>query len=499
MRALAGQWILPARREASLESATRVRFLNVTRDLEECGWDSPTIPTLWRYNLHYFDDLNAKDADERIEWHRALVNRWIEENPSQSSTGWESYPVSLRVVNWTKWFLRTKHTELSWLASLAQQVHWLERRIEWHLLGNHLFANAKALIYAGLFFDDADAERWLQTGLRIATREMEEQVLADGGHFERSTMYHELFFEDMLDLINVCIVFGDSRAAEFASMARSVASRMLWWSHCMTHPDGRIAFFNDAAHGVAPDPAELERYASALGVSAPLAPQRALISLQPSGYVRMARGTGVALIDVAPVGPDYLPGHAHADTLSFELSVGQRRIIVNGGTSVYGTGSERQLERGTAAHSTVQLAGADSSEVWAGFRVGRRARPRDLTLREFSASCSHDGYAYLRGAPIVRRKWDMTDSSLAVSDEVLGGEFEGVARFHIAPGVKLESSGPGWRLLAANEHVASLRVESGTARAVHSNYAPQFGMREAIDCLLVELREGRARVLIEWA
>jgi hypothetical protein len=33
----------------------------------------------------------------------------------------------------------------------------------------------------------------------------------------------------------------------------------------------------------------------------------------------------VLILDVAPVGPDYLPGHAHADTLSFELSLfGQR-------------------------------------------------------------------------------------------------------------------------------------------------------------------------------
>ena len=72
----------------------------------------------------------------------------------------------------------------------------------------------------------------------------------------------------------------------------------------------------------------------------------------------------VAMLDVGPIGPDYLPGHAHADTLSFELSLHGRRVLVNSGTSVYGIGAERLRQRGTAAHNTLTVDGADSSEVW---------------------------------------------------------------------------------------------------------------------------------------
>ena len=141
--------------------------------------------------------------------------------------------------------------------------------------------------------------------------------------------------------------------------------------------------------------------------------------LRDSGYVRLAAGPAVALLDVAPLGPDYLPGHAHADTLSFELSLFGQRVIVNGGTSRYGSGPERLAERGTAAHSTVQIDGADSSEVWGGFRVARRARPRDVRVHPgldplppvlspaaagacagvLEVSAAHDGYCRLPGRP----------------------------------------------------------------------------------------------------
>src|SRR5690606_37317091 len=93
--------------------------------------------------------------------------------------------------------------------SLAVQVRWLRRCLEIHLLGNHLIANAKALVFAGLYFSGPEAHRWLATGLRILEREIAEQILPDGGQFERSTMYHALAYEDMLDLVNATTAFGE--------------------------------------------------------------------------------------------------------------------------------------------------------------------------------------------------------------------------------------------------------------------------------------------------
>ena len=65
------------------------------------------------------------------------------------------------------------------------QARWLARRVEWHLLANHLFVNAKALVFAGLFFEGPEADRWLSTGISILREEIDEQILPDGAQFER--------------------------------------------------------------------------------------------------------------------------------------------------------------------------------------------------------------------------------------------------------------------------------------------------------------------------
>lgn len=497
LRVAAGRWLAPARRQASMTGPRRMRFLNEERDLDEFGWDDPRADRLWRYNLHYFDDLNAQGAPGRLGWHVELVDRWLRENPPGCGTGWEPYPASLRIVNWIKWFLAGAPARDAWLHSLAVQVRWLAKRIEWHLLGNHLFANAKALVFAGLYFDGEEADGWLRCGQRIVERELREQVLADGGHFERSPMYHALALEDVLDLLN--LVCARTRAGSPPRALQPVLSecapRMLHWLRCLSHPDGRIALFNDAADGIAPGNAELEDYAARLGIAALHPPAQGVTVLAASGYVRAARGLGVVLLDIAPLGPDHLPGHGHADTLSFELSVGTRRVVVNGGTSCYGLSGQRLRERGTASHSTVQVADIDSSEVWSGFRVGRRARPAPIRVNGWDIEGAHDGYRFLEGAPLHTRRWSMGEQALAVEDLVAPPQHPATARFHLAPGLSLvpAESVRRWRVLDAERELAQVEVECGEARATASQRALGFGVLVPAQTLEIALKNGRAR------
>src|SRR4051812_31075001 len=58
-------WVQPACRKPSMLGPTTLRFLNKTEHVRDRGWDNPAIEKLWRYNLHYFDDLNAADASAR--------------------------------------------------------------------------------------------------------------------------------------------------------------------------------------------------------------------------------------------------------------------------------------------------------------------------------------------------------------------------------------------------------------------------------------------------
>ena len=496
-----GAWVTPARRSPSLVAPTRWKLLNHEGELAETGWDNPGIEKLWRYNQHYFDDLNASGAPSRGAWHKNLVTQWVAGNPPGQGTGWEPYPTSLRIVNWVKWWLAAGELEPAAVHSLAVQARWLRQRLEWHLLGNHLFANAKALVFAGLFFSGEEADGWLACGLKILTAELPEQVLADGGHFERSPMYHALALEDVLDLLNLARAASPGRplADRVARVCEPHAPRMLHWLRCMCHPDGDISFFNDATLGIAPPNAELERYAAALGVTAGPPATSGVQALAASGYARASFGPMVALLDVAPVGPDYLPGHAHADTLSFELSLHGHRVVVNGGTSRYGMGAERLRERGTAAHSTVVVAETDSSEMWSGFRVGRRARPFDVAFHADSVQAAHDGYGWMPGRPMHLRSWKFRNHSLVVEDKVEGGKHDAVAHYHLAPGLELQSVGNAtWRVMRDGAEVAQVTALAGRGEPQASQFAPAFGVVVPTQKLAVHLVGGAAATRWAW-
>lgn len=493
-------WVASAPRRPGLLGPTRCRFLQQEGDLTSpCAWNDPRRARLWLYHLHYFDDLNATGAPARSAWHRALLARWVAENPPGRGVGWEPYPTSLRIVNWVKWALAGNPLEPPWVHSLAVQARWLRRRLEYHLLGNHLLANAKALCFAGAFFAGPEAEGWLRRGLALLERELAEQVLADGGHCERSPLYHAIVCEDLLDLLDLARAFPGPLATA-AVRWRQTAARMGAWLLALCHPDGEIALFNDAAFGVAPTPAALAAYARRLGLPPWPAPADGLTHLAASGYLRLQRGPAVALLDVAPIGPDHQPGHAHADTLSFELSLHGRRLVVNSGTSLYDDGPERRRQRGTAAHSTVQVDDADSSQVWGGFRVARRARPFDLRLERgadtLRVSCAHDGYRRLPGRPVHRRTWSLSARELRVHDTVEGRFTTAVAHFHLHPAAT-PLPGPAPEAGELRPTVA-WRALRGMARLSAGSYHPEMGLCLPNHCLAVTLAEGACAVRFSW-
>jgi uncharacterized heparinase superfamily protein len=506
-RESSGPWELPAQRSPSMLGPDRFRFLNEEGALTWGGWDVRGRSRLWLYNLHYFDDLNAEVASMRVEWHRDLLARWVADNPPGGGVGWEPYPTSVRIVNWVKWARSGNTFTDAVRESLAVQARWLAGCLETHLLGNHLFANAKALLFAGCYFEGDEAQGWIELGIDILLRELPEQILADGGHFERSPMYHALALEDMLDLINLARSFPEPLAPWTAEVSSwpGVAALMGRWLSAMCHPDGEIAFFNDAATGVAPTPDALRRYAARLGVIWEQSRGDGLVWLEQSGYVRAQRGGAVLFVDVAPVGPDYLPGHAHADTLSFELSLRGQRVVVNSGTSCYEGGERRTRERGTAAHNTVEVDGQDSSEVWAAFRVARRAQPFDVEVLlgddAFQIEGAHDGYQRLPGKVSHRRSLTLHDGYLQVVDRLEGRFSHAVANFHFHPSSKLNSNGSE----------GAVRWDGGSARwqvsgcevvIVPSAWHPEFGMSLPSSALACRLSGGghgeSCRFVLAW-
>jgi uncharacterized heparinase superfamily protein len=478
-----GPWRRPLQKPISLLGPARFRFLNEVHALRSAkSWNDPGLARLWLYHLHYFDDLNAVDSAKRRAWHSALIERWIAENPFGLGAGWEPYPLSRRIVNWIKWLQDGSPAAPNVLESLAQQADCLSHSIEYRLLGNHLLANAVALIHAGLFFEGNAAQRWYAKGMRILAAQLPEQILADGGHFERSPMYHGIVLEDLLDVLNIMGRYGEAPPQQL----KTSIEKMLDWLAVMHHPDGRIPFFNDATFNVAVKPSELDAYARHWGLTARANASTPVTWLRESGYVRVARGPVVAFFGVAPVEPSYMPGHAHADTLSFECSLDGQRSIVNSGISTYERGPERLRQRGSSAHNTLVINDENSSEVWSAFRVARRARVSATRVTEradaVEVAAAHDGYRRLPGRPVHWRRWRVSATGIVIDDSITGaGEHEIMLHFHFHPAVKLQQ-------LSANRFVARRRRArcglqialdpKSWSNILQTTYHPGFGKSE---------------------
>ena len=506
------QWIPPVPKKTSMLSATRFRFLN---DEHDCcvpsDWNNPVYPKLWLYNLHYFDYLNATASDQRECSDDALVkaeglkliDRWIEENPPAMGNGWDPYTLSLRIVNWIKYHFAGFKLSEKQLDSLAVQIRFLIKRLEYYLLGNHLLANAKALVFAGLFFEGREADQWLQRGLQIYIRELPEQILADGANFELSPMYHSIILEDFLDVWNIWQCYNEKsieRSKEFDSELAGLFSKinfpekinaMLRWLSAMCHPDKKISLFNDAAFGIAPELDDLIDYADRLKLSGMPAMEKGIVHLAESGYVRMQNDTVTLFADVGEVGPSYLPAHAHADTLSFELSYGTQRVFVDSGTSCYGTGNKRLQQRKTFAHNTVVVDGADSSEVWKGHRVARRAHVSGVSVKQsrdvMVTEASHDGFCRLLGVQLHTRRWELNKKSLMIDDCISGcGSHQIEVAFYLHPDIRAEMSVSNSVILKNTEKelIGYMRFSNElNIEVVTSTYNPEFGLSLPNQCI----------------
>lgn len=472
-------------------------FLNRSYNIAAADiWNATQVPLLWLYNLHYFDDLTAVGAPRRRHLQRVLIHRWLSEHPAGARPGWDPYPTSLRLVNWIKtaWADDAEGRAMftpDVLDSMATQADWLGRHVEHHLQANHLWANAKALTFAGACFTGRHAGDWLKQGTDLALRELAEQILPDGGHYERSPMYHAIVLEDVLDLIQLSQVTPGVLPDRLVERLHEVAPRMLRWLRVMSHPDGDVSFFNDAAFDVAPKLADLESYAHTLHVSMPFDAIAPVEWLKDSGYVRLTQGPAVAICDVAPIAPDYQPGHTHADTLSFEMSLHGRRAIVNSGTSTYERNNLRAWQRSTAAHNTVAVEGRNSSDVWAAFRVGKRARVRDVSVGEGTdgvwATGTHDGYSTWRRPLLHTRRWQLTPTTLTVTDHLSSPDREAEASLYLAPGITLGQD--------LQVHVTAPQGVAVTP----AEWYPAFGRAEQNVRLRAPLHVGRLTTTITWA
>jgi uncharacterized heparinase superfamily protein len=444
-------------------------------------WNCDDLPKLWQYNLHYCDYLWTLDYEQA----KSLTLDWITNYPLKRNViGWQSYPTSLRLLNicavfFGKYRIQTE-ADIAFLQKLWHSIYiqawWLSRHLETHLSGNHLFENGAALAFVGSCLSGAAADKWLQTGIRILAKEIPEQILTDGMHFELSPMYHCRVTYLLAMLLN-------TGHAQLADLPRKPLERMVAALRYLTHPDGQIALLNDSAFGVYNAPSQLVSYAgnfleidnAGLGNFA----------LPEAGYYGFRDDKGTYIIcDAARIGPDYIPGHAHADIFSFELSLKGHRVIVDSGVHDYKVSQMRQYCRSTRAHNTLEVNGQDQCEMWAAFRVARRGRPRNIKWMPskdgFGLTAWHDGYKNLNGSPVHYREFNWNKSGkLTVKDITVASKPQSiVSRLHLHPNCKIDQLKDTTVLVAYPEGAFKVVFSGkGNLSLEDSYYCPEFGVK----------------------
>lgn len=485
-----GQPLLPVTTLRNSESD--FEFLHSVETVNDSviNWNPSEQSRLWRYHLHYFDMLRDPDrSSENKQW---LIEDWIQSNPQGSEPAWEPYTASLRIVNWIGFFLCAE-TEIpvNWLNSLYEQVLWLEKNDERHILANHYFENIKSWLFAGLYFSGSDADRWLQKSQKLLAQQLDEQFLTDGGHYERSPHYHALMIENVLDLYNLASANSMLVDDSLIRQLKQVAVNGLSLLDQILYPGDQLPLFNDSAKETEQRLADIFNYGEQLvGFKRAAVIDRArLIDFPETGLYGVRSGNHALMIDCGDIGPAYQPGHTHCDFLSYELILDGQPVVVDSGLFEYQGGVMRNYVRSTSAHNTVVVGGHEQSEVWGEFRVARRAK-------KCSAVASLDSGDQFRfeglvsGFPTIRCgvKHQRTVSAdiaspnllITIDDEIhLSGSHHLESYIHLHPDIELEAeSGHSYKLMRDGQYICHITMDKKLeVRTEEGWYCPSFGLR----------------------
>jgi len=421
--------------------AGRFRFLNRTVEFgPEVDWfraDLDIGTRLWKTQLHEFSYAPAlalahthhPEAGYR-ERLFAMLHSWDAAAPigcpGFARDAWNARAVATRLMHWSVagslLGLGPDDPDGRSLGeAVARHGLFLRDNLELDLRGNHLFRDAIGMVFANEITGGIpDALAWLEA-------QVDEQVLPDGAHIERSPMYHAICLEDLLE---VQLLLG-SESPEWLSDG---VRRMGGLLESLLLGDGDIPLLGDAWLGEVDTPHLMAACREAVGpLPRPRTPER------HGGLVALQRGGFKAVLRAGPHGPDGLSGHAHADLLAFELSSGDARVVCDTGTALYDPGPVRDVLRSTAAHSTVQIDGAEQIEAWGSFRVGRRGRAQVHVMRDEGpwnwVWASSDAFTWLPGHPRHDRLLAVSADAVLVLDTLTGtGVHEIASRLHLAPG-----------------------------------------------------------------
>jgi uncharacterized heparinase superfamily protein len=372
------------------------------------------------------------------------------------------------------------------LRAIGRGARELERDARTHPLPYRRLLAAIALCYVGLCSEGLEGP--LRRGTRLLVRELDRQILPDGGHVSRNP---RVLIELLFDLLPLRQIFA-SRGVDVPEALLNAIDRMLPMVRMFRHGDGTLSHFNGMGVTAADHLATLLIYDDLRSEPIHHAPH--------SGYERLEAGTTLMVADVGGVPPVEQSSEIGAGCLSFELSSGSQRIVVNCGLPRHPNDDVVQAARSTAAYSTAALDGIPSVSIlqsrrgavrrWVGGWLNRRLGavalrgpqdvPSERSERDHSQTltASHDGYKRRFGL-VHERRWRLSADGARLEGEDLfrregknAGAGEAVIRFHLAPGIKASRTQGGRvvMLVLPNREAWQFEVSPGVAQVEDSMF-----------------------------
>ncbi|MCA9135473.1 MAG: heparinase II/III-family protein [Planctomycetales bacterium] len=474
-------------------------YLNETRDLNidssasaiQINWN-PDAPRLWRFHLQCHEDMleivEAKGAAAAFQ----IVDSWIRDprhrSPSGDPDAWHPFCISRRMPVWLA--LAASHDlpvglqEVFW-KSVSDQLAWLCKNCEWDLGGNHLLENLTAIYLADCFLDFGDQEtRWsVETELM---RQLADQILPSGEHYERAPTYHAL----MLVCTLQCIEAAKYAASPSCEAMVKVAGRMTQLARWLRQPDGNMPLLSDSAREETPDLDLLFAWADDHVNEADFAGETGFDGA-PDYWMHQSEPGDRLIFDVGPLACDHLPAHGHADLLQITATISGRDAIVDTGNYQYEPGDMRTYCRRTSAHNVLQLDEREQCDVWSSFRMGRRGHPTSIHRGQIAGyrwcSAMHDGFSCPTGRIVLGG-----DACWTIIDWFVGdrGRPLATSRLHWHPDWQLEvtdseESATAWLTDNPEKRCRITRLNLTGKLGLHDGYyCPCFGEKVANQVLV---------------
>ena len=218
-------------------------------------------------------------------------------------------------------------------------------------------------------------------------------------------------------------------------------------------------------------------------------PTAGLTDLKESGYVRLQTDKAVLIADLASIGPDYLPGHAHADTLSFELSILEKEYLLILEPLYMAQVQSDNAKEVLIAHNTVCVEQKDLSEVWSGFRVGSRAEITERFVASngtnMHVSGAHDGYKRINTDLIHSRSFTLNENALKIEDNI-SLPLKAEVRYHCHPDLIIYKDGnySGFITTSDGLMLSWYFVGAYCVELIESTWHPEFGKLIPNKCLI---------------